>query len=415
MSLRTIIQSAGGSLASNTVMSALTDPYRLDTPANHRDAKWLADAWHQTQIIQIHCRGLHYALVSLPDLRKPNGEPYKNTDDDWTWLQKVSNHARWLGYIEFEAILDERNSGPEIWLPPSFYQTGIHIGHNADLLDDEPTMPEISIDCQAPHARQAFRLVLIGEKSSLRHVLQPICQRYEAELILPTGELSTTLLHGIVKRAADDGRPCRVFYLSDFDPSGVHMPVEVSRKMQALVDLKFDGLNIELHRCALLSEQVTVLNLPETPMKETERRADRWRERYQCEQTEIDALSTLQPGKLAEIVAHDLQPYFDATLQKRQRLAYEVAAQEMRSQIDSAMEPFEAELEEAQSLIDAAAEELAAAHEFAMPLFDQITESIDYTEPEEVEPEYAEMFRTPLFSSLDDFESTTANLREEKL
>ncbi len=415
MSLRTIIQSAGGSLAGNTVMSAITDPYRLDTPANHRDAKWLADAWQQAGLTQIHCRGSHYALVSLPDLKKPNGEPYKNTDDDWVFLQRITNCARWLGYLDFDAVVDERNSGPEIWLPPSFDQTGIHIGHDADLLDDAPTLPRISVSCQAPHARQAYKLVLIGEKSSLRTLLQPICQRYEAELVLPTGELSTTLLYGIVSRAAADGRPCRIFYLSDFDPSGVHMPVEVSRKVQALCDLKFHGLDIELHRCALLHAQVKELGLPETPMKDSEKRADRWRDRFQCEQTEIDALATLRADTLAEIVENDLKPYFDPTLQKRHRQAYEAAANEIRSQIDSAMEPFTEELEEAQSLIDAAAEELAAAHEFAAPLFDQISESIDYTEPEEVEPEYADMFRTPLFSSLDDFAATTANLREEKL
>ena len=277
-------------------------------------------------------------------------------------------------------------------------------------------MPEVSIKCTAPHARQAYRLVLIGEKASLRSVLQPICQQYEAELILPTGELSTALLHGIVSRAAADGRPCRVFYLSDFDPSGVHMPVEVARKMQALCDLKFQDLDIEMHRCALLPEHVKKLDLPETPLKDTEKRADRWREKYQCEQTEIDALSTLKPRVLADIVRSDLNLYFDATLQKRQRQAYENAAEKMRSVIEVAMQPYEEELLKAQELVDAAAAQLAEAHEFARPLFDRIAESIAMQEPEEVEPDYdPDAFPTPMFSSLDGFEVTTANLLREKL
>ena len=414
--LRSIIKSASGSLDSNTVMSAITDPYRIDTEANHRDAKWLADAFAQGKLVQIHCRGLHYTIVSLPELRKPNGDPYLNDVDNWTWLQRVAGAARWLGYIDFDAITDERNAGPELWLPPTFEDAGLRIAHDADDLAWPPELPSIEIKAQAPYARQAYRLVLIGEKSSLRTVLKPICAKFEAELILPTGELSTTLLHGMVQRAAADGRPTRVFYLSDFDPSGVHMPVEVARKIQALCDLKFQGLDIELHRCALLAHQVKELGLPETPMKDTERRADKWRERFNCEQTEIDALATLRAGTLAEIVETDLKPYFDPTLQKRQRLAYDAAAQAMRSTIEAAKAPFQKQIEQAQELIDIAAQKLADAHEFCKPLFDDIADGIDFVDVETVKPELDPFgFAAPMFSSMDDFETTTTNLRGEKL
>jgi len=410
------IKDAGGSMADWTVMSNLTDPYRLDTPANHRDAKWLADAFAQGKLVQIHCRGLHYTIVSLPELRKPNGEPYLNDIDNWTWLQRVAGVARWLGYIDFEAITDERNAGPELWIPPTFEEAGLRINHDADDLAWPLELPQIQIKCQAPYARQAYKLVLIGEKSSLRTVLQPICRKYEAELILPTGELSTTLLHGIVQRAAADGRSTRVFYLSDFDPSGLHMPVEVARKIQALCDLKFQGLDIELHRCALLAHQVKELGLPETPMKDTERRADKWRERFNCEQTEIDALATLRAGTLAEIVENDLKPYFDDTLQQRQRLAYAAAADAMRSTIAEAKKPFQKQIEQAQALIDIAAQKLADAHEVCKPLFDDIADGIDFVDVETVKPELDPFgFAAPMFSSTDGFKTTTTNLRGEKL
>lgn len=414
--LLTTIKSAGGSMSDFTVMSNLTDPYRLDTLANHRDAKWLADAFAQGKLVQIHCRGLHYTIVSLPELRKPNGEPYLNTVDDWTWLQRVAGVARWLGYIDFESITDERNAGPELWLPPSIEDYGLRIAHDADDLAWPIELPQIQIKCQAPHARQAYKLVLIGEKSSLRTVLKPLCAKYEAELILPTGELSTTLLHGMVQRAAADGRPTRVFYLSDFDPSGVHMPVEVSRKIQALCDLKFHDLDIELHRCALLAHQVKELGLPETPMKDTEKRADKWRERFNCEQTEIDALATLQAGVLTQIVEHDLKPYFDQTLQTRQRQAYQAAAQTMRNTIRAATAPYQKQIDEAQELIGEAAQKLTDAHEFCKPLFDDITDGIDFVDVEEVTPELDPFsFAAPMFSSLDDFVTTTKNLLGEKL
>ncbi len=414
-SLRAIIKSAGKSMADFTVMSGATDPYRIDTEANHRDAKWLAEAWAQCKLTSIHNRGLHYALVSLSGLIKPNGERYKNTDDDWVFLQRVSGYARWLGHLDFDSITDERNAGPELYLPPEYDQTGIQVIHDADYLDMAPTMPEIKITCQAPHARQAYRLVLIGEKSSLRTLLRSICQRFEAELVLPTGELSTTLLYGIVSRAAADGRPCRIFYLSDFDPSGIHMPVEVARKIQALCDLKFPGLDIELHRCALLAAQVKELGLPETPLKESERRADRWRERFQCEQTEIDALATLRSETLVTIVERDLAPYFDSTLQKRQTLAFEMAKAKTQGLLGMAMAPFEQELVHTQGLIDDAAVRLAAAYRYAMPLFDTIAQRIECFEPATVEPDLPGSFAAPLFSSRNSFAVTTAALLGEKL
>ena len=49
-----------------------------------------------------------------------------------------------------------------------------------------------------------------------------------------------------------------------------------------------------------------------TPLKETERRADRWREAHGgLEQTEIDALAALRPDVLREIVRDAFEPYFD--------------------------------------------------------------------------------------------------------
>ena len=59
------------------------------------------------------------------------------------------------------------------------------------------------------------------------------------------------------------------------------------------------------------------LDLPSTPLKETERRADRWRTAFDVEQTEVDALATLRPTVLREIVTRAFDPYFDRTLAAR--------------------------------------------------------------------------------------------------
>jgi hypothetical protein len=113
--LRAILEAArekaGCGLGELTVLSAQVDPYRLDTGSGHRDGKWVADQLNRAigNKRKIHWRGLHYALVSTNNLVKPNGEMYRNTDEDWEWLSTVAGKAaRWLGYIPFERIVDNR-------------------------------------------------------------------------------------------------------------------------------------------------------------------------------------------------------------------------------------------------------------------------------------------------------------------
>ena len=69
--LRSILErarlAAGCSLGELTALSAQVDPYRLDTPAGHRDGKWLAHHLEQGasgDSKRIHWRGLHYVLVA---------------------------------------------------------------------------------------------------------------------------------------------------------------------------------------------------------------------------------------------------------------------------------------------------------------------------------------------------------------
>jgi hypothetical protein len=158
---------------------------------------------------------------------------------------------------------------------------------------------------------------LIGEKSSLKDVLLPIAQDIGTELLLPTGEASDTLIADMAARAVADGRPAIVLYFSDFDPAGAQMPVSVARKLQGLRALDYPELQIEVHSVALTIDQVRELNLPSTPLKDTERRADKWRARYGHEQTEIDALAALRPDDLRQIARDAIAPYYDRTLLRR--------------------------------------------------------------------------------------------------
>jgi len=321
--LRAVLEAAhaanGDSRGDLTVLSAQVDPYRLDTPAGHRDGEWAAAQLNRFfgRTKRTHWRGLHYAIVARGNVRKPDGEIFRNNEDDWLWLSGVAGKAgRWLAYIPFERITDNRNAEPIIRRKARVSpEAWVSIGLDIDI----PAVEDID---PAPGAagfvaRQAFQFVIFGEKGSLEDTLLPLADFYEADLYLPTGEISDTLLYRIAKDADRDGRPLIVFTISDCDPAGHQMPVSIARKLQALRDLLFPDLRFEVVSVALTVEQVRDLGLPSTPLKETEKRADKWREAFGVEQTEIDALATLQPDTLREIVHHAFDPYFDRTLEQR--------------------------------------------------------------------------------------------------
>jgi hypothetical protein len=304
-SLRAVIEEAIDtsevrfSLKDLTVLSPQVDPFRQDTEANHRDAEWLAEHAQSLGLLSgektIHLRGMHYALLGSV---KPDGSQYVNDDDAWTWVNKAAKSARWLGYIPFDKIHDQKHPDPIIRefsrVNPWPY---LSVGIDVDIPEVDDIDPKVGmLDF---HGVQPYRLVIIGEKSSLEGVLNPVAARFGADLYLLTGNISDTLVHRIAQSGADDGRQVNVFYFSDCDPYGWNMPIEVGRKLQAFKASLYPDLEFRQYRIALTPEQVHEYHLPSTPLKSNERTARRnanWLKAFGVEQTEIDALATLQPS-----------------------------------------------------------------------------------------------------------------------
>lgn len=379
--LREIIECAtnGGSLADLTVLAALHDPYRLDTPAKHRDGAWLAEQIDTLRIRgPIHLRGLHYALVS-GEVSKPNGKPYTNTETDWTWLgEHAAKAARWLGYVRFEQLIDARNEAPIINSQADRTpEVSVLAGRvEVSVPEIDSLKPEVFVE--GFEARQHHHLVFFGEKTSLNATLRPAAQRYDADLYLPAGEISDTMLWQMARDGDADGRPMVVFTISDCDPAGWQMPVSIGHKLRALRDLQFPDLEFEVRPVALTIEQVREHGLPSTPLKETEQRANRWREAFGVEQTEVDALATLRPELLRRIVDEAVEPFFDRTLSARVARArwdwVDEAQRELEEQIDmqtlaELREQAAERLEEIEPQLDAVNQALrTAADEFGLEL-----------------------------------------------
>ncbi|HEV2897267.1 MAG TPA: hypothetical protein VGX71_05380 [Pseudaminobacter sp.] len=396
------------------VMSDGVDPYSLDTAANHRLGQWFRDSLEDAGVLGrvLHVRGCFYALVAHGGIVKPDGTPFTNTMKNWFYLQRIASFARWLGYVGWDKIKDERNTPPiertveagEFALRPSIVATAPRI----DIPDRFGNLSvAVDEDTGFPFHRQPFRLVLFGEKTGLEPVLGPIAERFGASLYLPSGEPSNTMLEQMARHGAADGRPMVVFTFTDFDPTGMGIPVNIARKLHAFRDLLYPGLDFSVYPLAMTVDQVRTLALPSTPFKESESRADEWRARYGVEQTEIDALSALRPDVLTDIAIAAISPFFDATLGRRHDEAvgqWQAEADERLAEADrEKLHPFSHDMEELAKQLRPASEAFNAKAKEYEAEADMI--EIDYPDFEPPEPIIADDPPEPLVStSMDELE-----------
>ena len=394
--LRAMITALPGSLTDNTVMHCDRDPFRLDTPAYRRDATWLRDTWDRMGIKRpIHVRGLHYALLGQPRPEDPQraarsarsraaqGLLPKEGDDStysgihFEWLEQTATVARWLGYIPFEWIVDERNDAPvsQPWEPAPaphrwIYQpTGVLAVEKlreVRLPDADELKPTAQLADFA--ATQPYRIALFGEKTSLRDVLGEVAEQYGCDLFLAAGDMSNTLVHDCAKAGAADPRPLRILYFSDADPSGHTMGIVLSRKLAALKAVWFPELEFQVHRVALTVRQVRELGLPSTPFKPGEDRADAWFQATGTYQTEIDSLATLAPDRLRRIAVDMIGHFHDTTLASRVATTKRQWRQQAQAVLDRRDDLAQARAD--------AAERLAEIDEQLAELADEIPEVI---------------------------------------
>ena len=298
--------------------------------------------------------GIHYLLVSVQAV-KPDGKRYENTKDDYWWLNdRVGKAARWLRYIPFDRIVDERNEEAVIArapraLPPASVAY-VSTGYNSVALPAPLTVhraePKVGLLRFRPEERFCFSA--FGEKSSLSEVLVPFGQRHGADLFIATGELSERRAYEMARDAVRDGRKLVVFTFSDFDPSGYQMPVSLSIKLLAQQMLQFPTFKFVVQPVALSIDDVIRLRLPTAMVEKDDKRLDMWQDAHaealieaglltQAEvdggglaQVEIDALTAINPAELDRMAEAAIAPYLDPTLSQRAAEAQAAWTREMR-------------------------------------------------------------------------------------
>jgi len=320
-SIKSMAKRIGRPVKELLALAQVNDSFYAGVGHRGQAAEWFATIWSQHGTAGAHLRRIHYRLVSPPEgvrILLPDGREYRNTERDWKYLCCASLSARYLGLVPFDCLIDQRNDEPMIFAAaagePGAVQTTVVSGVDLDV-PDMPTLPYYSTPDIS--AVQACIVEVWVEKSTQNDWLVPLCRRRGVNVVVGIGEQSETRSRELAHRAANHGVPVRVLYLSDFDPAGRSMPKAVARKVEFTIQ-KF-GLEVDLQLIpvALTPEQCREYSLPRTPIKDTERRKDRFEQTFGIGATELDALEALHPGELGRLLEDEIDNYLDRTLAQR--------------------------------------------------------------------------------------------------
>lgn len=330
-------------------LAPANDPFYCGTPADQAAGEWFADLWNQFGYRQgVHLRRIHYQVVSQsPCVKLPDGSEYENTERCWDYLSQASKMARYLTLVEPGAFVDRRNHEPIINANGAVYEPEIAVtdySWSEMKLPDFPEIPDYSL--YDFDTGQRYHLELWCEKTTMDDVLRPICSAYSANLVRGVGELSITATLELAKRIEQANKPTRVFYISDFDPAGKSMPVAVSRKTEYFIRLMESSLDVRVYPLVLTESQVAAYQLPRTPIKDSEKRKDKFEQRFGFGATELDALEALLPGQLDSILRSALDNYFDPTLKRRVAQATNQARRELETHRQLILSNFEGDIED---------------------------------------------------------------------
>ena len=359
---------------------------QTDAPVSEvKAALWFAEMWSKHGRPGQHLRAVHYTLVSLGTLRLPPGvrphtgrgrpavdpvldaiaQPYENSNFCWTYLLKSANAARYWRLVDARAFEEHRSAEPMLCAAPPAMRWTPSVALPRVWPDaDFPTPDVLGYDYRV--GDQPVTVELWCEKSTMDDVLAPVCRALHLNLQPLTGYPSVTRLVEMLCRAH---KPTVVLYISDLDPAGCHMPTAFADALRHYGPIYAPTIPLWLKPIALTEEQVTRYHLPRNVIDADH--AIPYNNKFRAEHPEgpceLDALETLRPGTLAQIVRHAVEPFIDHTLSGRLRHA-ELEAEQIvttawTAQTAAAREQLAPIDEEIRKIWDQESWELAAVRE----------------------------------------------------
>ncbi len=129
------------------------------------------------------------------------------------------------------------------------------------------------------------------EKDALSGVVLPVTTKYDVPLMVARGYASLSFLSEAAECMEAEDRQVYIYHLGDFDPSGVNAGEKIEQTLRRLAPTA----DIHFERIAVTPEQITALNLPSRPTKQTDSRA----KGFGAVSVELDAID---PNRLRALV-----------------------------------------------------------------------------------------------------------------
>ena len=312
--LKGLCKTNGVHLKDVAVLGVNRDPFLCGSPQQIKMAEWFSNIidTYYPSTKGLHLRRVHYFISQKADMVDVNGTGhYRNTYEHWVKLSMTSLIARYLGYVDCNIFIDRRNPESDVF---SYYYPHTTIEDGCKELPDK-IVKDINMHIWNAHLVQPYHIEIWVEKSTMNDILMPLCRQLGFVLVRGLGELSLTKVNPeLFNRVRKAERPCRIFYISDFDPAGNRMPKSIARKIE-WYNKQFE-LDIKLKHIILTEEQVKEYNLPKAPIKaKTQHATDiykrKFEERFGEGAVELDALESLHAGEFESIVRSHVLKYFD--------------------------------------------------------------------------------------------------------
>lgn len=302
-----------------TAQSPKNDAFYAGTPTQVKQAEWFGQLWFAAGYSTgVHLRRAHYWAVSkgfdLPwqiKQGKQQTAEYLNTVAAWKFLCQAAKMARYLGIVDISAIEDHKNPDPMV----NMLGNWSYEWHGAGVHFEDPKIdPDFQIIMPGYADLAPYHLEIWCEKSTMNDILAPVARRHYANLCTFQGEASLTAIHDLARRIEKSDRPARIFYVSDYDPAGASMPLASARKLEWMLSHYDIEADVAVIHVALNGRQVREHQIPRTPLKDSETRADRFESVHGEGGAELDALEAIHPGLLRRILENAMAPYYDEEL-----------------------------------------------------------------------------------------------------
>lgn len=240
---------------------------------------------YEAQGYDLTVRGLYYKFVGknlFPETRRwvrdgnrwvKHSTGTKNAEPNYKWLSTIINHARLLGLVDWDHLVDATRKLRALQTyedAPSALKKLVGWYH-IDFWENQKVRPEVWVEKDAQVGN------MIG-----------VCQSLDVPLFSCRGYTSQSSMQDEamrLKRLKEEGYEVAIIYLGDHDPSGMDMGRDIERR----INLFMDG-GLQFNRIALNMDQVQAQNLPPDPAKVSDKRSKKYIKKFGDESWEMDAL-----------------------------------------------------------------------------------------------------------------------------